>query len=209
MKKSFEAAFVMVLVSLTSCATAKGIFGRDYTVPVTESLETVQSRAETEISDGSYLRKFSTVDKINRHHEVIFLDEQYISIDGELYAFKFNNLMYYGLALNLGSDRTVTLDGTDKVLGIQGYATSVKNPELTIGFIFARKLFAQPGYSSMYEATRIGGVSFYAPNVDDGYVDDFGKWHRYTYFDYFDSIFKTTKQDVRTEMYQAIQLERS
>lgn len=38
MKKSFAAAFVMVLVSLTSCATAKGIFGRDYTVPVTESL---------------------------------------------------------------------------------------------------------------------------------------------------------------------------
>ena len=209
MKKSFAAAFVMVLVSLTSCATAKGIFGRDYTVPVTESLETVQSRAETKISDGSYLRKFSTVDKMNRHHEVIFLDEQYISIDGEIYAFKFNNLMYYGLALNLGSDRTVTLDGTDKVLGIQGYATSVKNPELTIGFIFARKLFAQPGYSSMYEATKIGGVSFYAPNVDDGYVDDFGKWRRYTYFDYFDNIFKTTKQDVRTEMYQAIQLERS
>ena len=116
--------------------------------------------------------------------------------------------MYYGLALNLGSDRTVTLDGTDKVLGIQGYATSVKNPDLTIGFIFARKLFAQPGYSSMYEATRIGGVSFYAPNVDDGYVADFGKWRRYTYFDYFDNIFKTTKQDVRTEMYQAIQLER-
>ena len=44
----------------------------------------MQSRAETEISDGSYLRKFSTVDKMNRHHEVIFLDEQYISIDGEI-----------------------------------------------------------------------------------------------------------------------------
>lgn len=114
--------------------------------------------------------------------------------------------MYYGLILAYAPERAVTLGGADKIIGIQGYATSVENPGFTVGFIFARKLFAQKGYGSMYEASQINWVSFSAPNVDDGYIDDFGKWHRYSYLDYFEDIFKTRNQDVGMEMYQAIQL---
>ena len=57
----------------------------------------------------------------------------------------------------------------------------------------------------MYEACQINGVPFAGRPSDAGYFDDFGKWHEYGYHDYFENVFKTRKQDVSLEMYQALQ----
>lgn len=195
--------FLAAATLLSSCASLKNILYTDYSVEVTEPFADVKSKADKITAEKSYIKKFRTVDKVDKRHEVIFLDKQYLSIDGEIYAFKFHNIMYYGPSLSAGSRNIYNLP--DKMIGLQGYATSVRNPEITIAFIFAQKLFAQKGYSSMHEACEINGVSFSGPKGDTGYIDDFGKWQRYSYFDYFENIFLTRKQDVGTEMYQAVQ----
>lgn len=204
MKKCFAGLALLAAFAFSSCASMKNLFGTDYSVPV-ESLEVVQEKADRIITEKSYLKKFNTVDKMDRRHTVIILDEHYLSIDDVLYGYKFHNLMYYGPSLSALNDKPVyTLP--DKIIGIQGYATPVANPNVAVSFIFARKLFAQSGYSSQYEASRINGVSFSAPYADDGYIDDFGRWHKYTYYDYFENIFKTRNQDVKLEMYQSIEI---
>ncbi len=205
MLKNIKIASVLLpaIIFLTSCASLKNVLYTDYSVEVTEPLADVKSKADEIIEEKTYIKKFRTVDKVDKKHEVIFLDKQYFSIDGEIYAFKFHNIMYYGPSLSAGRRNIYNLP--DKMIGLQGYATSVRNPEITIAFIFARKLFAQKGYSSMYEASGINGVSFSSPKGETGYIDDFGKWQRYSYFDYFENIFLTRKQDVGIEMYQAVQ----
>jgi len=182
-KKCFAGLALLAAFAFSSCASMKNLFGTDYSVPV-ESLEVVQEKADRIITEKSYLKKFN---------------------DDVLYGYKFHNLMYYGPSLSALNDKPVyTLP--DKIIGIQGYATPVANPNVAVSFIFARKLFAQSGYSSQYEASKINGVSFSAPYADDGYIDDFGRWHKYTYYDYFENIFKTRNQDVKLEMYQSIEI---
>ena len=87
-----------------------------------------------------------------------------------------------------------------------GYATAVNNPDTTISFIFAKDMFAQKGYSSMYEANQINGVYFAGPAKTEGYIDDFGCWQTYTWTDYFERIFNTRNKDVKMRMYMAMQL---
>lgn len=198
-----EAALLAAIILLASCSSLKNALYTDYSVEVSEQFDDVKSKADEIVEGKSYIKKFRTVDKVDKRHEVIFLDKQYLSIDGEIYAFTFHNIMYYGPSLSAGNKNIYNLP--DKMIGLQGYATSVRNPEITIAFIFARKLFAQKGYSSMYEACQINGVSFSSPKDETGYINDFGKWQRYSYFDYFENIFLTRKQDVNIEMYQAVQ----
>ena len=67
-------------------------------------------------------------------------------------------------------------------------------------------MFAQKGYSSMFEASQINGVYFADPAKTEGYVDDFGHWQTYTCTDYFERIFNTRNKDVKMKMYMAIQV---
>ena len=205
LKKIFFAVIALALAALLSSCLSTNFLFYDYSVPITEPYETVKARAEKIVAEKSYIKKFNTEDKEGKKHTVIFLDRQYLSIDGAILAYRINNIMYYGPALAFGGKKSFELP--DKMVGIQGYATSAANPKLTVCYIFAQKLFGQKGYSSMYEACKINGVSFSSPKGESGYIDDFGKWQRYTYFDHFENVFKTRKQDVRIEMYQALQVQ--
>ena len=204
LKKFFYAGISLALAALlSSCLSANFLF-EDYSVPITEPYETVKARAEKIVAEKSYIKKFNTEDKEGKKHTVIFLDRRYLSIDGAIMAYRFHNIMYYGPSLSLLKKNVYELP--DKMIGMQGYATAAANPQLTVCFIFARKLFGQKGYSSMYEACKINGVSFSSPRGEAGYIDDFGQWRKYSYFDHFESVFKTRRQDVKTEMYQALQV---
>jgi len=79
-------------------------------------------------------------------------------------------------------------------------------PYTTISFIFAKDMFAQKGYSSMYEANQINGVYFVGPSKTEGYIDDFGCWQTYTWTDYYEHIFNTRNKDVKMRMFMALQL---
>lgn len=155
--------------------------------------------------DKSYQKRFRAKDKMGNVHTVTIYDDEYMKIDNVFYAYKIRNLMYYSLSLNLmGNIKSV--EGTDRVWGFQGYATSVNNPDTTISFIFAKDMFAQKGYSSMYEANQINGVYFAGPSKTEGYIDDFGYWQTYTWTDYYEHIFNTRNKDVKMRMYMAMQL---
>lgn len=190
--------YIMVIISTVSCASAKDL----YSVRFDKSLEQVQIDAELMEKDKSYQKKFTAKDEMGNYHTVIIYDDEYMKIDKVFYAYKFNNLMYYGLSLNvMGDIRTV--DGSEKVWGMQGYATAVNNPETTISFIFCKDMYPKR-FSSMYEARQINGVSFAGLNKDAGYVDDFGCWQTYDWKDYFGKVFNTMNKDVKMKMFISI-----
>lgn len=206
MKKS---AFIVLLMTmcLSSCASLEG-FRRDYTVYIDESYDQARERVASYENAKEYLRKFRTVDKSGHTHDVIIYDRQYFKMDGVLFAYKFDDAMWYSLALTVPGGGVQVVDGTAKIMGFAGYATCIDNPETTISFIFAQKLFAQPGYESRYEAIRnVKGVSFAGISHTGGYVDDFGRYRKYEYWDYFDKVFLTSKRDVRTLMFSAVSVE--
>lgn len=58
----------------------------------------------------------------------------------------------------------------------------------------------------MYEANQINGVSLAGPSKTEGYIDDFGYWHTYTWTDYYEQIFNTRNKDVKMRMYMAMQV---
>ena len=91
-------------------------------------------------------------------------------------------------------------------MGLQGYATSVNNPETTISFIFCKDMCPLKSFSSMYDANQINGVYLANRNPDDGYIDDFGYWRSYEWTDYFERIFNTRNKDVKMRMYVAMQV---
>ena len=209
MKKCFILTiFASVFITLfSSCQSMINAFTVDYSVPVTEDYETVKTKADKTVVQKDYLKRFNTTDKVGKSHAVIILDKKYLSIDGELFAYKFDNIMYYGPELSIGKTTVYTLQ--DKMQGIQGYASCVRFPDITISFIFSKQIFGQPGFSSQYEAIKINGVSFSVPPSGPGYgyIDDFGNWQNYTYYDYFEQIFGTRKQDVSMKLYQAVELQ--
>lgn len=83
-----------------------------------------------------------------------------------------------GLTLNVMGD-IKSVNGVEKVWGLQGYATAVNNPDTTISFIFCKDMYPIRGFSSMYEANQISGVYFAGLNKNEGYIDDFGCWQTY------------------------------
>lgn len=204
MKKCSVIFILLCLVSvfMTSCTSIKGLLNPDFTVSYGESVQTVKERVAKIEKSNTYMKKFTTKDKMGNTHQVIIYDKQYMKVDKVIYAYKFDALMYYQLVLNvLGSVQTVS--GSEKVIGITGYASPIENPDLAYSYIFARELFGQKGYSSRYEACQIDGVYFAGIQFDEGYIDDFGKWVKYDWWDYFEKIFNTTSKDVRSTMYMA------
>lgn len=200
-----SAAFGIMLASSAYCTGLKALFVPEYSVSVKESESEILEKVESYNDSLTYLKKFRYEDKMGKRHQVTIYDENYLSIDNVVYAYKFRNAMYYSLVIRHPNGAKI-VDGTDKMIGLQCNASPINNPDTTISFIFARKLFAQKGYSSMAEASRIDGVYFAAPSIDDGYIDDFGRWQRYTWWDLFEGVFLTRNQNVRTELYGAVQL---
>ena len=194
---------IMMFSCTISCASAKGLFFRDYSVSFDETLEQVESKAEEMEADKSYQKSFTAKDKMGNYHKVIIYDDEYMKIDNVYYAYKFRNLMYYGLTLNVMGD-IKSVDGFEKVWGLQGYATAVNNPDTTISFIFCKDMYPIKGFSSMYEARQINGVYFAGLNSNEGYIDDFGMWKTYTWSDYYERIFNTMNKDVKMKMFMGI-----
>ncbi len=169
----------MILFGTISSVSAKVFFSNSCKVSFDKTLEQVQVRAELMDKDKSYQKRFTAKDKMGNLHTVTIYDDEYIKIDNAFYAYKYRNLMHYGLTLNVMGD-IKSVNGYEKVWGLQGYATSVNNPDTTISFIFCKDMMK--GFSSMYEANQINGVYFAGRNPDEGYVDDFGYWRRHCRF---------------------------
>lgn len=203
--------FIMVCLMAfmcTSCLTAglASLFREpDYTVYVDETPSEIHARIASYEKKGEYIRKFRTIDKGEKYHDVVIYDRQYFSIDGVLFAYNIKDAMWYGLAITLPGGGWHKVSGTDKIIGYSGFATCVDNSDTTVSFILSQKLFSQSGYGNRSEAvSNIKGVSFYGLNYNQGYVDDFGRYQRYDYWDFFDEVFQTTKKDVKKLMYSAI-----
>ena len=197
--------YLMIIFGTISSVSAKGFFSNSYKVSFDKTLEQVQVRAELMDKEKTYQKHFTAKDKMGNLHIVTIYDDDYMKIDNVFYAYKFRNIMYYSLSLNMmGSIKTV--EGTEKAWGGQGYATAVNNPDTTISFIFSKEMLGQKNFNSMYEANQINGVYFAGLNHNEGYIDDFGCWQTYTWTDYFQRIFNTTNKDVKMKMYMAMQV---
>ena len=195
--------YIMVLFTTVSSVSAKCFFSNSYKVSFNKTLEQVEVRAELMDKEKSYQKRFTAKDKMGNVHTITIYDDEYMKIDNVFYAYKFRNLMYYSLSLNMmGNIKTV--DGTERPWGLQGYATAVNNPDTTISFIFCKDMMK--GFSSMHEVNQINGVYFAGRNPDEGYVDDFGYWRSYEWTDYFERIFNTRNKDVKMRMYMAMQV---
>ena len=195
--------YIMVILGTTTSVYAKGLFGTDYSVSCDKTLEQVKAVTDIMENDKSYQKSFTAKDKMGNYHKVIIYDDNYMKIDNVYYAYKFRNLMHYGLTLNVMGD-IKSVNGVEKVWGLQGYATAVNNPDTTISFIFCKDLYPIKGFSSMYEANQISGVYFAGLNKNEGYIDDFGCWKTYGWTDYFEKIFNTMNKDVKMKMFVGI-----
>lgn len=203
MKKS-SIIVLMATVMLTSCSSLKNLVNPDNSVHYDLSEDEVKAAAAKVESEKNYLKKFTAKDSMGKLHEIIIYDDYYLKMDDQLYAFKYDNLMYYQLSLNILGTQT-NIDGSEKVVGFTCWATSLSNPELTVHIIFAQELFSKKHYNSQYEAAQINGVYFAGRKADAGYIDVWGKWQKYTWSDYFEKIFGTIDQDVKRKMYIGIE----
>ncbi len=199
--------YITVFLSTISCASAKGLFSSEYSVKFDKTLDEVKLSAEDMEKSKTYQKSFSAKDKMGNYHNVIIYDDNYMKIDNVFYAYKFRNLMYYSLTLNVMGD-IKSVDGFEKVWGLQGYATAVNNPETTISFIICKDMYPIKGFSSMYEASKISGVYFTGLNKNEGYIDDFGCWQSYEWKDYYETIFNTMNKDVKKKMFIGIGIEK-
>ena len=197
--------YIMMIFGTISTVSAKGFFSTNYAVSFDETLEQVQDKADLMDKDKTYQKRFTAKDKMGNLHTVTIYDDEYMKIDNVFYAYKFRNLMHYGLTLNVMGEMK-SVNGYEKVWGIQGYATAVNNPDTTISFIFCKDMYPMKCFSSMSEANQISGVYFAGRNLDAGYIDDFGCWRSYEWTDYFERIFNTRNKDVKMRMYMAMQV---
>lgn len=202
--KRIALSAVAAAVLFTSCSSLKNLINPDYSVHYELTESEVKAAAAKVESEKNYLKKFTTKDSMGKLHEVIIYDDYYLKLDNQLYAFRYDNLMYYQLSLNMLGTQT-NIDGSEKVIGFTCWATSLSNPDLTVHIIFAQELFSKKHYNSQYEASKINGVYFAGRKADDGYIDAWGKWQKYTWSDYFEKIFGTIDQDVKRKMYMALE----
>ena len=205
--KKIVLTVLLSAVMLTSCSSMKNLVDPDYSVHYELSEDEVKAAAEKVESEKNYIKKFTAKDSMGKFHEVIIYDDYYLKLDNQIYAFKYDRLMYYQLSLNLLGTQT-NIDGSEKVIGFTCWATSVSNPDLTVHIIFAQELFAKKHYNSQYEASQINGVYFAGRKTDDGYIDAWGKWKNYTWIDYFEKIFGTIDQDVKRKMYMGLEVQK-
>lgn len=197
--------FIMMLSSCVSSSVSKK-YPTNYAVEIVESPDEITEKCNTIAKNKTYLRKCSVRSKTNDKYNVIIYDKNYMSINGTIYAYKFKMMMYQSLVLNTGSPYVV--DNTAKLMGIQGYCTPINDKEKAYSFIIARDVFLQKDYNSMSQATENNPGFSFRYLVDDYYIDDFGEYRKKTYWDYFDTIFNTTKKDVTTQMYIGMNLQK-
>ena len=106
----------MIIFGTISSVSAKGFFSNSYKVSFDKTLEQVQVRAELMDKEKTYQKHFTAKDKMGNLHIVTIYDDDYMKIDNVFYAYKFRNIMYYSLSLNMmGSIKTV--EGTEKAWG--------------------------------------------------------------------------------------------
>ena len=104
----------MILFGTISSVSAKGFFLNSCKVSFDKTLE--QVRAELMDKDKSYQKRFTAKDKMGNLHTVTIYDDEYMKIDNAFYAYKFRNLMHYGLTLNVMGD-IKSVNGYEKVWG--------------------------------------------------------------------------------------------
>ena len=115
-KKRNFLLYIMILFGTISSVSAKGFFSNSYKVSFDKTLEQVQVRAELMDKEKTYQKHFTAKDKMGNLHIVTIYDDDYMKIDNVFYAYKFRNIMYYSLSLNMmGSIKTV--EGTEKAWG--------------------------------------------------------------------------------------------
>ena len=130
----------MILFGTISSVSATGFFSNSYKVTFDKTLKQIQVRAALMDKDKTYQKRFTAKDKMENLHTVTIYDDEYMKIDNVFYAYKFRNLMHYGLTLNVMGD-IKSVNGYEKVWGLQGYATSVNNPDTSISFIFCKDMY--------------------------------------------------------------------
>ena len=152
--KKIVLTVLLSAVMLTSCSSLKNLVNPDYSVHYDLTEAEVKAAAAKVESEKNYIKKFTAKDSMGKFHEVIIYDDYYLKLDNQIYAFKYDRLMYYQLSLNLLGTQT-NIDGSEKVIGFTCWATSVSNPDLTVHIIFAQELFAKKHYNSQYEASQL------------------------------------------------------
>ncbi len=202
--KKISIGLALALILFNSCASLNNFLNPDYSVHYDLSAEEVSAYAKKSEEEKNYLKRFTAKDGMGKLHEVIIYDDCYLKMDGHMYAFRYDNLMYYKLSLNLFGHET-NIDGSEKVIGFTCWATSLTDPELTVHMIIAREIFAKKHYKSQYEASQINGVYFAGRRADDGYIDVWGHWQKYQWKDYYEQIFGTVEQDVKWRMYMTVE----
>ena len=137
--------FLLVLVSLMFTSCLSTMFAPAEYVPAMDSLEAIEKTISNYETSGEYLKKFRSKDKMGNRHEWIIYDNKYFSVDGIVYVYKFHELMTYSLVLTSMKGQKI-IDGSEDIIGFQGFASPVNNPDTIVSFIFASELFAQKGY---------------------------------------------------------------
>ena len=208
-KKILLYFFIGVLFSglFASCATLlPNTYAREIHVDIPDDYETAKKKMNDILNKKSYIKYFETTDKAGMDHWCCILDDNYMLLDDVLFAYKFHNLMYYSPKFKLFGETVLEPHG--RVIGIQGYARPLKNPDLTVNFIFAERMPLLKKYGSQYEACQIEGIYFASPSTLErstatGYVDANGNYRKYEIQNYINPIFGS-RQHCRTRKWQAL-----
>lgn len=196
MKKTFVFVLIAICTLYSSCTTFENLTVPSKSVAITESSEDVNKKASKILKSYSYIIRLSAVDRFDKAHRIIILDEQYFQFDGKIYAYKFDSLMRRQRGYTAANGNFVSLEKEGGVVGFTGYATSVDNPETTFSFILSRFITSAPYYTSAFDAhQKDRGIYFTSPPKYSNKTKN-GVLQRATYFDYFPALFYTDEDDV-------------
>lgn len=197
MKKTFVFVVASICIFFSSCATLESFTKVDNSVAITESAEEVNKKASRMLKNYSYIISIFACDRFDNNYKIIILDEQYLCLNGKVYAYKFDSLMRRQIGYTKPDGTFVPLQKQGGVVGFTGYATSVDNPENTISFILSRFIVTADNYTSGFDARQkdkgiyFTGLPKYSKRTKNGELQ------RATYFDYFPILFYTDDYDVQ------------
>lgn len=204
MRKDLLFQIILSCLVFSSCATMNKNYQSQNTINFSESPEVIHLIADSYEITKNYQKRFIAFDYMGKNHEFIIYDNNYLKMDGRIYAYKFKSLINYKLSLNIFGTET-NIGGSEKVIGFEGVLTSIDNPESTYDFILAKDLFAKRHYRNKYEACKIPGIKFKGINIwYDGYIDSNGCWQSYSWSDYYEQVFGTVKQDIGRLLYMSL-----
>ncbi len=196
MKKTFVFVLIAICSLYSSCATFENLTVPKKSVAITESPEAVNKKASKLLKSYSYIIRLSAVDRFDKAHRIIILDEQYFQFDGKLYAYKFDSLMRQRRGYTALNGNFVPFEKEGGIVGFTGYATSIDNPENSFTFILSRFLASAPYYTSAFDAyQKDRGIYFSSPPKYSNKTKN-GVLQKATYFDYFPILFYTDEDDV-------------